>query len=63
MFAVLGRAMDVNISFFEEFRQPSDNIQVGWSRPRSASLFVLVTVSSIAIVRRGLRYELWYWCT
>jgi hypothetical protein len=24
---------------------------------------VLVTVSSIAIVRRGLRYELWYWCT
>jgi predicted ferric reductase len=63
VFAVLGRAMDVDISFFEEFRQLlADNLQVGMvTATIGLGLFVLVTVSSIAIVRRGLRYELWYW--
>jgi predicted ferric reductase len=61
--AVQGRAMDVNQSFFDQFwGLLAHDLQVGMvTATIGLGLFLLVTVSSIAIVRRGLRYELWYW--
>jgi predicted ferric reductase len=61
--AVQGRAMDVNQSFVDQFwALLAHGLQVGMvTATIGLALFLLVTVTSIAIVRRGLRYELWYW--
>ena len=61
--AVQGRAMDVNQSFFDQFwALLAHDLQVGMvTATIGLALFLLVTVTSIAIVKRGLRYELWYW--
>jgi predicted ferric reductase len=61
--AVQGRAMDVNQSFVDQFwGLLAHDLQVGMvTATIGLGLFLLVTVTSIAIVRRGLRYELWYW--
>ncbi len=55
--------MDVNQSFVDQFwALLAHGIQVGMvTATIGLALFLIVTVSSIAIVRRGLRYELWYW--
>ncbi len=61
--AVQGRAMDVNQSFVDQFwALLAHGLQVGMvTATIGLALFLLVTVTSIAIVKRGLRYELWYW--
>jgi predicted ferric reductase len=61
--AVQGRAMDVNQSFFDQFwGLVAHDLQVGMvTATIGLGLFLVVTVTSIAIVRRGMRYELWYW--
>jgi predicted ferric reductase len=61
--AVLGFAMDANHPFFDEFWYLlANNIQVGMvTATIGLGLFVLVTVSSITLARRHLRYEHWYW--
>jgi predicted ferric reductase len=61
--AVEGRALDVNQSFFGQFwALLAHDLQVGMvTATIGLALFILVTITSIAIVRRGLRYELWYW--
>jgi predicted ferric reductase len=63
VFAVQGRAMDVNQSFVDQFwGLLAHDLQVGMvTATIGLGLLLLVTVTSIAIVRRGLRYELWYW--
>jgi predicted ferric reductase len=61
--AVLGFGLEVHQSFFEEYwRLLADNLQVGMvTATIGLFFFVLVTVSSITIARRHLRYEHWYW--
>jgi predicted ferric reductase len=61
--AVEGRGMEVNLSFLDElWGLLAHDLQVGMvTATIGLALFVLVTVTSVAIVRRGLRYELWYW--
>ncbi len=61
--AVQGRAMDVDQSFFDQFwALLAHGLQVGMvTATIGLALILLVTVTSIAIVKRGLRYELWYW--
>jgi predicted ferric reductase len=60
--AVLGFSLDGNNSFFREFwKLVADNILTGMvTATIGLALFVVVTVSSIAVARRHLRYELWY---
>ncbi|HEY4345946.1 MAG TPA: ferredoxin reductase family protein [Gaiellaceae bacterium] len=60
--AIFGRSIDARHSFFHEFWSLlADNTQVGMvTATISLALFVLVTVTSITIARRKLRYELWY---
>jgi predicted ferric reductase len=61
--AVQGRAMDVNQGFLDQFwGLLAHDLQIGMvTATIGLGLFLLVTVTSVAIVRRGLRYELWYW--
>jgi predicted ferric reductase len=61
--AVEGRALDDHISFTQEFwRLVADNLQVGMvTATVGLGFFVLVTITSIVIVRRRLPYELWFW--
>src|SRR5262249_35059130 len=61
--AVEGRALDDHISFTQEFwRLLADNLQVGMvTDPVGLPFFVLVSVTSVVIVRRRLPYELWFW--
>ncbi len=60
--AVLGFSLDGNTSFFHEFwKLVADNILTGMvTATVGLVLFLVVTVSSIAIARRHLPYELWY---
>ena len=60
--AVLGFSLDGKNSFFREFwKLVADDILTGMvTATIGLALFVLVTVSSIAIARRHLPYELWY---
>ena len=61
--AVLGFAMDAHNPFFDEFWYLlANNIQVGMvTATIGLGLFVLVSVSSITLARRHMRYEHWYW--
>jgi predicted ferric reductase len=63
VFAVLGFAMDAHNGFLIEFWYLlANHIQVGMvTATIGLALFVLVTISSVTIARRRLRYEHWYW--
>ena len=60
--AVYGYAIDRHVGFFDQFwKLVADNFLQGMvTATIGLALFVLVSVTSIVIVKRRLNYELWY---